>query len=155
MALAYDSTAPQDRGIPTSNDTIIGSGNVTADSIRINSLSSGITPQAAWVGAAESNGNIGSHGVMLANRKDGDTTLTKRDASGISDTSTTASLTGTYSDYVITGFGSARSSSGFTEQATDAKAGAFGISHGLDSDERVSYTLAVKTLWEAISGLTL
>ena len=155
MALAYDDTAPQDRGIPTSNDTLIGAGAVTSRSIRINSKSSGLTPQAAWLGVNEDNGSMGSHGVMLANRKDGDTTLTRRNASGISDTSTTGSLTGTWNDYPIMGFGSSTGSSGSTTQETDAKAGAFGIGAGLSSTNRSSYTDAVKTLWETCSGITL
>jgi|9_EtaG_2_1085328.scaffolds.fasta_scaffold07566_6 hypothetical protein len=155
MALAYDDTDPKDRGIPSSNQSIIGSGGVTSRSIRINTISTGLRPHAAWLGVNEDNGNMGSHGVLLANRKDGDTTLTRRNASGISDTSTTGTLTGTWNDHPIMGFGSSTGASGATTQTTVAKSGAFGISAGLSSTHRSSYTDAVKTLWETCSGLTL
>jgi hypothetical protein len=155
MGLAYDDTVPRDRGIPVANQTIIGSGVTTAHAIRLNTGNGATTPKATWLGADEDNGAMGSHGVLLASRKGGVTALTKRDASGISDTTTTASLTGTYVDNPITVWGSSYNSSSWVVQASTAKLGAAGILGGLDSDERASFTLAVKTLWEATSGLTL
>ena len=157
MALAYDATSPHDRAINAANKTIIGSGSITATSIRINTASSSLIPQAVWLGVNESTlPSYGSHGVLLSNRKDGDTTLARRTGSAYDEDSTTGTLTGTYNNsYPITGFGSAANSAGSTGQATDSNAGAFGISEGLNATDRAAYTLAIKNLWETCSGITL
>jgi len=157
MALAYDDVPPRDRAINASNKTIIGSGSVTANSVRINTGSSSLLPKAVWLGVDESTlPTFGSHGVLLSNRKGGGTTLSRRTASVFDDDTTTGSLTGTYNNnFPITGYGSANGSTGAVGQATTSKAGALAISEGLDATERAAYTLAVKNLWETCSGLTL
>lgn len=154
MGLAYDDTPPQDRGIPSANQTLIGSGSTTGSSVRINTTSSGVRPQAAWLGANESAGAIGSHGVMIADRLSGTTALHKLDGSGSSDTTNTASLTGTYSNFPLIAFGSAISGSSAT-QSTNAKAGALGVGLGLGFSDRVSYAGHIKTLWETCTGISL
>lgn len=154
MGLAYDDTSPQDRGIPSANQTLIGSGSTTGTSVRINTTSSGVRPQAAWLGANESAGAIGSHGVMIADRLSGTTALHKLDGSGSSDTTNTASLTGTYSNFPLIAFGSAISGSSAT-QSTNAKAGALGVGLGLGFADRVSYAGHIKTLWETCTGISL
>ena len=158
MALAYDATSPHDRGINNSNRTIIGAGSVTANSVRINTQGSALLPKASWLGVAVTGSlaTFGSHGVLLANRKDGDTTLSRRTASAFDEKTTTGTLTGSYNNsFPITGFGAAASSTGATTQFTDSNAGAFGISDGLNVTDRSAYTDAVKTLWETCSGITL
>ena len=157
MALAYDETSPRTQGITSPNHTIIGSGAVTANSIRINTGNSSVLPKASWLGVNEQTlASNGSHGVLLANRKDGDTTLSRRDGSALVEDSTTGTLTGTYNNtFPIVGFGSSASSTGSATQATASNAGAFGISEGFNATNRSSYTDAVKTLWETCSGLTL
>ena len=158
MAIAYQSTPLTDypRAIPAGNQTILGAGSTTAKSIRINTGSSAIVPCARWNGV-DSVGlaTFGSHGVLLANRESGDTTLHRRTATGIHEKTTTGTLGGAYQNYPIVGFGSSVSAAGATTQSTLAKAGAFGISNGLDATDRSAYTDAVKTLWENCSGLTL
>ena len=154
MGLAYDDTSPQDRGIPSANQTLIGSGPITSVSIRINSTSSGVRPQACWLGASQAPGSIGSHGVMIADRLSGTTALHRLDGSGSSDTTNTASLTGTYANYPLIGFGSAISGASAT-QSTNAKAGALGVGLGLGLGDRVSYAGHIKTLWETCTGLSL
>jgi len=157
MAIAYDDVPPPDRAINASNKTIIGSGSITANGVRINTTSSSLVPQAVWLGVNESTlPSYGSHGVLLSNRKGGDTTLSRRTASAYDEDSTTGTLTGTYNNnFPITGYGSSSGSTGAVGQATDSKAGAFGIGEGLDATDRAAYTLAVKNLWETCSGLTL
>mgnify|MGYP003133713864 CR=1 FL=1 len=157
MALAYDSTSPHDRAINAANKTIIGSGAITANSVRINTTDSSLKPQACWLGVNESTlSSFGSHGVLLSNRKDGDTTLSRRTGSAYDEDSTTGTLTGTYNNtFPIVGFGSAAATSGSAGQATDSNAGAFGISEGLNATDRAAYTLAIKNLWETCSGITL
>ena len=158
MALAYDDTSPHDRGINNSNKTIIGAGGITANSVRINTSGSALLPKASWLGVDVTGSlpTFGSHGVLLSNRKDGDTTLSRRTASAFDEKTSTGTLTGTYNNsFPITGFGSAASSTGSAAQPTDSNAGAFGISDGLNATDRASYTDAVKTLWETCSGITL
>lgn len=157
MALAYDDVPPRDRAINAGNKTIIGSGSFTANSVRINTVSSSLKPQAVFPGVYESTlPTFGSHGVLLSTRRDGGTTLSRRTASAFDDDTTTGTLTGTYNNnFPIVGYGSASSTTGATGQATTSKAGAFGISASLDATDRAAYTLAVKNLWETCSGLTL
>lgn len=156
MALAYDDTPPRDRGINSTNKTIIGSGSTTASSVRINTLDSSLKAQAVWLGVNAVLIPYSSHGVLLSNRKSGDTTLSRRHATLFEEETTTGSLTGTYDNTEpITGYGSAYNTLGATTQGTTSKAGAFGISEGLDASARSSYTLAIKNLWETCSGLTL
>ncbi len=157
MALAYDDTAPTTGGINAANKTIIGSGSITSTSIRINTGNSSTKPKAVWLGVNEETLPINSsHGVMLSNRKGGDTSLSRRDGSVFHDDSTTGALTGTYNNnFPIIAFGSSSSSAGAGGQATNSKGGAFGISEGLDATDRAAYTLAIKNLWETCSGLTL
>ncbi len=157
MALAYDDTPPTNSGINAVNKTIIGSGAWTVDSVRINTGNSSTKLKAVWLGVDELTlPTSSSHGVLLSNRKDGATSLSRRDGSVFHDDSTTGALTGTYNNnFPITGFGSASSRYLYATQATTSKAGALGISEGLDSAERSSYTLAIKNLWETCSGLTL
>jgi len=158
MALAYDATSPHDRAINNGNKTIIGAGAITANSVRINTQSSSLLPRGTWLGADVTGAlaTFGSHGVLLTNRKDGDTTLSRRTASAFDEKTTTGALTGSYNNsFPITGFGSAASSTGAGSQPTDSNAGAFGISDGLNVTDRSAYTDAVKTLWETCSGITL
>jgi len=164
MALAYDAVAPHDRAINASNKTIIGSGSITANSIRINTSGSSLTPKGVWLGAVANDpfalSYFGSHGVMLSNRKGGTTTFSRRTGSNSGNTfeedSDTATLTGTYNNnFPITGYGSAAGTTGAGSQATDSNAGALGISSGFDATERANYTDAVKTLWETCTGITL
>jgi len=154
MGLAYDDTSPQDRGIPSANQTLIGSGPITSVSIRINSTSSGVRPQACWLGANEAPGSIGSHGVMIADRLNGTTALHRLDGSSGSDTTNTAALTGTYANYPLIAFGSAHVGS-TVMQSTNAKAGALGVGLGLGFGDRVSYADHIKTLWETCTGISL
>jgi len=160
MGLAYDDVAPHDRGINNGNKTIIGSGSITANSVRINTASSALKPKAVWLGAVANDPfalpTFGSHGVMLSNRKGGTTTLSRRTGSTFDEDSNTATLTGTYNNnFPITGYGSAAGSTGAGSQPTDSKAGALGISSGFDATERADYTDAIKTLWETCTGITL
>ncbi len=157
MALAYDDVPPRDRAINASNKTIIGSGSFTSNSVRINTTNSALKPQAVFPGVYESTlPTFGSHGVLLSTRRDGGTTLSRRTSSAFDDDTTTGALTGTFNNnFPIVGFGSASSSTGAGGQATNSKAGAFGISASLDATDRAAYTLAVKNLWETCSGLTL
>jgi len=156
MGLAYDDDLigppSGERAIPGTNQTLIGSGATNATSIRVASGNSSVTPKIAWMGAL-TGGNVGTHGVMLSNRLGGTTTLAVRDGSTLYESASTVSLTGTYSDYNIRGFGAGQASN--VTQPTTAKAGAFGISGGLDDTQRSDYTLAVKTLWETCTGLSL
>lgn len=158
MALAYDSTEPRERAMDV-NDHMLGSGGTGSTGVRIGSGSSSARPQATCMGTvtiAPSGGLIGTHGVLLANRGDGATTLTRLNATDLSDTSVTAAQTGgTYSNLPISGFGSTASSYLTTSGSTDAKAGAFGISDKLTQSQRAAYAGATKDLWEACSGLTL
>ena len=160
MALAYQSTpVPADdypRAFAAPNHTIIGSGATAATSIRISSASSSMVPVARWNGVySRSLATYGSHGVLLANRKSGETTLHRRIATGIHEDSTTGTGGSSYQNFPIVGFGSSSSTTGSNTQSTTTKSGAFGISNGLDATDRSAYTDAVKTLWESCSGLTL
>ena len=157
MGLAYDDDLigppSGERAMVGTNQALIGAGATTATSIRVGSGNSSITQKIAWLGATVTSSTNGTHGVMLSNRLGGTTTLSRRNSSTLYEQTNTASLTGTYSNYNIRGFGSGTSSS--LSQPTTAKAGAFGISGGLDDTQRSDYTLAVKTLWETCTGISL
>jgi hypothetical protein len=132
------------------NQSAVGCGTTGGTSIRCGSGSSGVIPLATWLGVNVTRSAIGTDGICMASRVSGSTIHTKRNTAGISEDSTTGTLTSSLAAQNIV-FLASNAFAGFTSHPI----GSYFVASGLDTGEREDFSLALKNLWETSTGLTL
>ena len=138
-------------GVP--NMTTIGVGATVATAIRVASQNSGTIPQCAWAGAGIVRAVIGTNGIQMASRSGGVTRIIRRSSAGITEDSTSNPITGSVISFPLT-IG-ANNSGAVRVGFSDAQIGGGIISLGMSSAQLANYSLALKNLYESLTGLTL
>jgi len=137
------------------NMTSIGVGAAGATVISVGSQNSGLIPTAAWAGAGIIRGAIDTNGIQMASRSGGVTRMIRRSASGITEDTNSAALTGSAVNAPITLMCRRTAAGANFTQYSNAQIGGGIISLGMDSTQLAAYSLSLKNLYESLTGLTL
>jgi len=142
-------------GHGVANSSSIGVGVTVGTSISCSSENSAIVPRAAWAGAGVIRGAIGTNGIQMASRYGEVTRMIRRSSSGITEDTNSAALTASVLNSPIS-IMARRNSTGISfTHYSNAQIGGGIISLGMDSTQLAAYSLALKNLYESLTGLTL
>jgi len=137
------------------NMTSIGVGATGATAISVASQNSGVIPTTTWAGANIIRGAIGTNGIQMASRSGGVTRMIRRSASGITEYTNAAALTGSVLNAPITMMARRFATGANFTQYSNAQIGGGIISLGMDSTQLADYSLSLKSLYESLTGLSL
>jgi len=142
-------------GNEVANKTTIGVGLSSGTAISCGSGSSSTAPSSNWAGAGVVRGAIGTNGIQMASRSGGVTRMIRRSASGITEDTNAAALTGSVLNAPITMMARRFATGANFTQYSNAQIGGGIISLGMSSAQLADYSLNLKNLYESLTGLAL
>ena len=138
------------------NMTSIGLGATSTNAISAASLNTvASAPFGAWAGAGVFRGAIGTNGIQMTSRFSNVTRMIRRSASGITEDTNSALLTGSVSNLPIALMARRSAAGSNFIQFSNAQIGGGIISLGMSSTQLADYSFRLKNLYESLTGLNL